>query len=208
MSNDAPREPFLTIQELALHEIAEAASRVDAEVLGRFLRAHLIVEHFVTEALQRRNQRLGRLRDARLSYSQKLELLGSTGLTALLQPGLRRLNKLRNDLAHELSSPLTLRDVQPLLAPKGFFDGYLEGFRKRRGLESVQPVDVVEAFAEFVAAMLRLDTALDEKQAIILHELGLKEARIAGVSETLEAWKRTAEATADESQGEDQNEAR
>src|SRR5262249_39590845 len=65
----------------------------DTTTIGRILRAHLFVEHFLTKFLQSRNPELGSLEEARISFSQKVILMGNgTGGTGYLLPGIRRLN--------------------------------------------------------------------------------------------------------------------
>ncbi len=43
----------------------------DTDLIGRLLRAHLCVEHFMTVYLSSTNPRLGSLEEARLSFAQK-----------------------------------------------------------------------------------------------------------------------------------------
>ena len=129
----------------------------DAALMGRILRAHLFVEHFVTEYLQAKNPSLGDLSGARLTFAQKVELLGGADPSvAYLMPGLCRLNKIRNRLAHTLSASVTKEDR----------DGFLliELFRALRDalaspeVASVAPVDVLESFAQHAGMALSAAT--------------------------------------------------
>jgi hypothetical protein len=88
----------------------------NTDVIGRILRAHLFVEHFLTEYLIARNPELGSTEDARLTFAQKLTLIGdaSDGVAYLI-PGIRRLNTIRNRLAHNLSADVTKDDVNVFL---------------------------------------------------------------------------------------------
>ena len=88
----------------------------NADSIGRILRAHLFVEHFLTEFLQAKNPRLGSPDKARLGFAQKVSLLG-TELSEVhdLVPGIRRLNKIRNRVAHSLHADLTTEDTETLL---------------------------------------------------------------------------------------------
>jgi hypothetical protein len=88
----------------------------DTTTIGRILRAHLFVEHFLTLYLQRRNPELGSLEGARASFSQKVALIdnGNPG-TAYLLPGIRRLNSIRNRIAHTLHAEVTEDDVKAFL---------------------------------------------------------------------------------------------
>lgn len=129
----------------------------DAALMGRILRAHLFVEHFVAEYLQAKNSSLGDLSSARLTFAQKVELLGGADpAVAYLVPGLRRLNKIRNRLAHTLSASVTNEDR----------DGFLqiELFRVLRDalasptVASIEPVDVLESFAQHAGMALNAAT--------------------------------------------------
>lgn len=121
--------------------------------MGRILRAHLFVEHFVTEYLHAKNPSLGDLSAARLTFAQKVELVGGADpAVAYLVPGLRRLNKIRNRLAHTLSTSVTNEDRDAFLL--------IELFRALRdalaspAVASVEPVDVLESFAQHAGMAL------------------------------------------------------
>src|SRR5690349_2061866 len=67
----------------------------DTATIGRILRAHLFVEHFLTEYLQARNPEIGSLDDARLTFAQKTALVDAgMAATSYLIPGIRRLNSI------------------------------------------------------------------------------------------------------------------
>ena len=126
----------------------------DTDLIGRLLRAHLAVEHFMTACLGRRNPRLGSLEAARLTFAQKLALLDDKDvILAAIRPGIKRLNELRNGLAHRPSRPLQDGDVEPLLAV-GIFRALREALAVPNA-PSTEPIDIVEEFARFAAGMLQ-----------------------------------------------------
>ena len=93
----------------------------DAGRIGRVLRVHLAVEHFLTEYLAFTNPKLGSLENSQLSFRQKLELLRDDDeLIRFLKPGLRRLNAIRNRIAHKLRVDITADDREALLGIKLF----------------------------------------------------------------------------------------
>lgn len=55
----------------------------DVDAIGRILRAHLYVEHYLTDYIQHANPRLGSTAKARLSFNHKLALFddGLTGVS-------------------------------------------------------------------------------------------------------------------------------
>jgi hypothetical protein len=118
----------------------------DAGLMGRILRAHLFVEHYLTDYLSTRNPNLGSTEKARLSFSQKVELADRPeSPEAYLFTGIRRLNQVRNRLAHTLMAEVTEADRDAFLS--------IELFRALRDAlaapqtASTDPIDVLEDFA-------------------------------------------------------------
>lgn len=142
-------------QRIAAEESSEVQRRwqQDTDTIGRILRAHLFVERFITENLQRSNPSLGSIEKAKLSFSQKVALLnpGNADVADVL-PGIRRMNTIRNRLAHESHAAVTAEDAEALLACKTF----AELLRMRHGptLGSLGPIDVLEHFARFTSIAL------------------------------------------------------
>jgi len=127
----------------------------DADKIGRVLRAHLVVEHFLTAHLEAANPNLGSIENARISYIQKIELLGDKdkSLTFLI-PGLKRLNSIRNRLAHNLSMDVDAKDSEVFLSIKLFKAMREEG---SKGFEPPpnDPLSVLEQFAKFAAGVFQ-----------------------------------------------------
>ncbi len=127
----------------------------DTQMIGRILRSHLYVEHYLTEHLQDANSGLGNIDDARLSFSQKVNLLRvDDPLVNNIIGGIRHLNRIRNRLAHNLAAEVTDEDAAIFLS-QGLFRAMREARTKDHGeAPSATPIDVLEAFAEFASAML------------------------------------------------------
>jgi hypothetical protein len=128
----------------------------DAERIGRVLKAHLTVEHFLTRYIEFNNPMLPPLADARITFSQKIDLLHQNDrLASELKPGLRRLNQVRNRLAHNLKVEVRAEDVEVFLAVR-IFTGMRGERAKRFGNPlPADPVGVFEEFAKFAAGMLQ-----------------------------------------------------
>jgi hypothetical protein len=91
----------------------------DEAAIGRVLRCHLLVEHYLTRFLQAANPALGDADVARLGFWQKLKLAtGSAvlkrGLIDLYSPGIEALNTVRNRMSHRLRSELDPEDIKPM----------------------------------------------------------------------------------------------
>lgn len=124
----------------------------DTSSMGRILRAHLFVEHYLTEHIEKANPRLGNLRSARLSFSQKLQLLDDRNpAQASLKEGIARLNKIRNRLAHNLDATVTKQDAESFLS-SGLFSSMM-AVAHELSVDS-PPIEVMERFAQFAANSL------------------------------------------------------
>jgi hypothetical protein len=126
--------------------------------IGRVLRAHLVVEHYIGERLVAGNPNLGSLEDARLSYAQKLDLMDPEDrVVKLLLPALRRLGAIRNRLAHRLSIDLTDDDRQAFFKNEIFF-AYRKALVDRcPEVSNKNPDDtvtIIEDFAQYAARLL------------------------------------------------------
>jgi len=136
-----------------LREFNEAWHR-DTDAMGRLLRAHLVVEHFMGKYLAFVNPRLASLENARLSYLQKLELLTDDSVPLqVIRPGLKRLNELRNKFAHRLNHRLTWEDVEDI-ATLPVFKAFREELAKP-GVPSNRPIEIVDEFARLASTWLQ-----------------------------------------------------
>jgi hypothetical protein len=82
----------------------------DVAVMGRILRAHLFVEHYLNEHLAKANPRLGSVEQAHLTFAQKVTLLNASDahIRSVL-PGIKHLNAIRTDWPIGLVPQLTLQ---------------------------------------------------------------------------------------------------
>jgi len=84
----------------------------ESSLLGSTLKGHLLIEELMTELLSKTFIKRSRLKEAKLSFHQKLKLvlaLDSGLVSDDLGAILTTLNKIRNDFAHEIE-PLKLDD--------------------------------------------------------------------------------------------------
>lgn len=126
----------------------------DAESIGRVLRSHLAVEHFLTEFIAFTNPRLGPVENARLTFTQKVELLPDDDPSiSFLKPGLRRVNVIRNRMAHRLRVDINAEDRAVLLGIQ-MFAAMRSEIARCEGAKPDDPLSVVEQFAMFAANLL------------------------------------------------------
>lgn len=155
-------ENFFEAAEKRLAEF-NALWAQDVGAMGRVLRSHLIVEFYMTAYLQKANPNLGSINDAKIGFAQKTDLLGENdSLIKMLVPGIRRLNTVRNRLAHNLSVSVTQDDVNSFMSI-GIYKAMREESEKRTGSFSKLPLDVYDHFAQFVAASLHHASSDDSK---------------------------------------------
>jgi len=162
------REAFLAHTDSQINDLNSRWNQ-DAAMMGRILRSHLFVEHYLTSYLQARNPRLGSLDSARLTFSQKAELVGANDArVAYLIPGVRRLNKIRNRMAHTLSASITAEDRESLLSVDLF--RALRDALSAPAIPSTDPVDVLESFSQH--AGVTLQAASDPKAGYWVQSAG------------------------------------
>ena len=129
----------------------------DTAKIGRILRAHLFVEHFLTEYLQAKNPDLGSLDDARVTFAQKIPLINTDELRiAYLLPGIRRLNTIRNRIAHSLHADVTQDDANVFLQIQLFSALRNESAKRSQRAPSSDPIDIMEEFAVHAGSLLHL----------------------------------------------------
>lgn len=144
-------ERFREITDAEFHEM-EARWKQDTDAIGRILRAHLYVEHYLTEHLENANPRLGSVRSARLSFAQKLALLDSEHpARASLKGGIAHLNKIRNRLAHNLDAQVTEEDSK-IFTNSGLFGSMIAAANSIS--TNSPPIEIMERFAQFAANSL------------------------------------------------------
>jgi hypothetical protein len=109
-----------------------ALLRRDHDGIGRVLKAHLILEHYLTSYLSR-CLGIDNIDSIRLTFAQKVELLPSTGSAAsVIKLGIKRLNTIRNMLAHRLDVDLeqvdlnAMNEVIHLFRPQALFRSNIE----------------------------------------------------------------------------------
>lgn len=137
--------------------------RQDAERMGRILRCHLAVEHFLTEFLIAANPHMGSLEDARLSFIQKIELLPDKDKSiSFLKPGLRHLNAIRNRIVHRLRIDVTADDRDEFLRVK-LFAAMRNARAEPECPKSDAPLLVIEEFAEFAASLLQASSSPEKE---------------------------------------------
>jgi hypothetical protein len=137
----------------------------DAQSIGTILRAHLFVEHFLTEYLRAKNPNLGSLDGARLSFAQKLSLVDvDCSEIGDLLPGIRHLNRVRNRIAHSLHADISPDDANVLLT-SGLFRAMREASAKGTSrVLSTEPLDVMDDFA--LHAGNRLQATVSDTSAL------------------------------------------
>jgi hypothetical protein len=83
--------------------------------LGTVLISHLAVEHYLDEWLAAACPGIRPAGETRLSFSHKVSLLdGADPTIEWLLPGVVRLNRIRNDLAHNIEAEISDKDLEPI----------------------------------------------------------------------------------------------
>lgn len=134
------------------HEVMKIWNQ-NTELIGRILRAHLFVEKFMVMHL--RHLRSSRAQSTQ-GFAKKIEHLdrGDPEVVAVI-PGIRKLNEIRNRLAHEINATLTAEDVGEFFQCRNFY--HLMLYRHQRKIGALQPIEVLEDFSRFAAITLSLN---------------------------------------------------
>lgn len=117
----------------------------DHDLIGRVLKCHLILEHYLERFLA---DHLGapELAQAKLTFFQKAQLLPSQGHSAaFVKPGILRLNAIRNMFGHSLRPELQMGEVDVLTQALAVV---------RAGVRFDDPVEVIEAFTTVACTWL------------------------------------------------------
>lgn len=130
----------------------------DCELIGRVLRVHLFVEHFMNDFIARQNPNLPRAGIERLPFSAKVRLLGdSKPFIATYSSALWALNDIRTDFGHRLDPRVNPARVATILKA-GDFVQYQEGICAP--VTAATPaVVVVEAFARLMGMVFHAEAS-------------------------------------------------
>ena len=86
----------------------------DHDALGRLLKSHLILEHYLDRFLCNKYPQAN-IEEAELTFYQKAKMLPDAGVAAsLVKPGILKLNNIRNTLGHDLTASLDLCELGPI----------------------------------------------------------------------------------------------
>ena len=154
MSQDRPQEGFFPP---LLDEFGAGGKitwrhleEIDIRRMGDVLSCHLILEHYIDSYLAHGSPNYLNWNKARLSFSQKLDLLSSPE-SPLIEVGIiegaRCLNKLRNKFAHSLEAEISSRDVEPLLR-------FPKRIAKDHELDDLTPEKTIQEFTGSACAWI------------------------------------------------------
>jgi len=115
------------------------------DTLGRVLKCHLIVEHYLGRFLTT-HFNLSNMSKAKLSFFQKATLLpDSAASAAFVKPGILRLNAIRNQFGHTLEPIVGHNDLATMQTVLDL---------ARPGIQFPDPVDAIEAFTTVACTWL------------------------------------------------------
>jgi hypothetical protein len=139
-------------------------ARIDIDTMSRLLRCHLVIEYYLTHYLEVAHPTIQISPQARLSFSQKLELAGGpSSRIAIVQEGLKELNRLRNRLAHNLQSNVTLNDVASMRS-------IITIFNRSSDIPVPDGIELIEQFTSMCTSLIHGQIRTIETKG---HGLGL-----------------------------------
>lgn len=115
------------------------------DVVGRLLKCHLVVEHYLNRFLSEHFS-IEDVESAKLGFFSKVMLLPSKATSAaFVKPGILKLNTLRNRLGHNLDSVIAFSDLGPISEVLAI---------ARKGVIFKEPIDAIEAFTAIACTWL------------------------------------------------------
>jgi len=124
----------------------------DLDLIGKVLRSHLVLEHYLIKYIEFLNPNINSLENTRISFAILIDLLKRDDyLINKLIPGMIKLNQIRNRIAHNLDKVIDESDAQEFLR--------IDIFREFRNALSVgkplaDPLDILEDFAKYSSTWL------------------------------------------------------
>lgn len=136
--------------EIEAHFNAENARFIELmsrphDVVGRLLKCHLVVEHYLDRFLSV-HFGIEDVESAKLGFFNKAMLLPSKATSAaFVKPGILKLNTLRNRVGHNLGSDINFGDLGPIsdVLPIA-----------RVGVKFDEPIEAIEAFTTVACTWL------------------------------------------------------
>lgn len=146
------------VMELLRPHMAEIEARFNGEnerfkalmnhphdTIGRLLKCHLVVEHYLERYLVE-SFGLQNVQDAKLGFYNKAMLLPTQASSAaFVRPGILRLNRLRNDVGHALGREPKFKDLGPIQEVL---------LTAREGIDFASPIEAIEAFTTVACTWL------------------------------------------------------
>lgn len=117
----------------------------DHKMIGRVLKAHLVIENFLGEFLTD-HYGIEDFSELRLTFSQKAKLLPQTkSSAAFVRPGIIQLNAVRNKFGHRLNHTIESHEISAIYEVLQI---------ARSGIQFSSQVEAIEAFAPIACAFL------------------------------------------------------
>lgn len=117
----------------------------DHDMIGRVLKAHLVIETFLGEFLMA-HYSIEDLAGLRLTFAQKAKLLPQhNSSAAFVRPGIIQLNTVRNNFGHRLNHKIERHEISAIYEVLQI---------ARSGIHFSSEVEAIEAFAPIACAFL------------------------------------------------------
>jgi hypothetical protein len=175
----------MSLDDFEVEDIGRIWQGMDLDTMGRVLRAHLVVEHFMNELLAVEGINLGALKEANLrpTFQQKLDLLYPA--KGPLYAGMYQLNRIRNNFAHRPDHRLTLQEAKALNNAGKTFKQYLSLYQKARKIRPASAIDIIEAFAEWASLWMRISAKALPRLKAEMESAKLERVRLKAQAELL-----------------------
>lgn len=174
MSDDFDFDKFFHDNDVKVHELSEQIPRVN-DVTLVVIKGHLVVERCLYTILSAKMIYPKCLGDAKLSFLQLLNLVKATSKLPLHQKtfdGIRKLNSLRNHLAHNLPNQETDEKIEDFISSVGV---RLEGHTSPAQQAWDQVYSLLGAISILISVEELLCSGQDKKGILeVIKKIGMK----------------------------------
>lgn len=155
------------------YEEFEVLSERDEGIIGRILKAHLILEHYIDKYLDAAHPGIS-FEELKLNFSKKITIVCFDKRNALLENGLKTINKIRNKIAHDFDPKITTEELESL----GKYSNLVNEAASEiagRAYQKPEGYDYIESFVDFVCSWLAENVRNIQKRALNTGYKGLEE---------------------------------
>ncbi|MCH7499248.1 MAG: hypothetical protein IH886_04460 [Nitrospinae bacterium] len=123
--------------------------RPQKDLIFAVLHSHLLINHFIDKFINELNPNLGNMSEISMDFDQKLKLIKQPKNNLVFSKfirGIKQLNTVRNNIAHELEYDLQKSGVSEMAAALDLLP--------KNNFKNKDPIEVINSFTPFAMGIL------------------------------------------------------